>query len=82
MDPAKLRIAKDKVHNNTFALTVLLQKRCQELVTGAKPLIDKPHKSPIETALDEIVEGKIWLGSLEQVMKEKSAAAAAATAAS
>ncbi len=61
MDPKKLREAKKKI-GNTFALTVLLQKRCQELVRGAQKLVDFEAKSPIDLALEEILQGKIWLG--------------------
>lgn len=81
MDSAKLRSAKEKV-GNTFKLTVLLQKRCQELVGGARPLVEERFKSPIETALEEIVQGKIWLDSLPDVLaKRRADAAAEATAA-
>ena len=79
MDPVKLRAAKEKV-GNTFALTVLLQKRCQELVSGAKPLVDERFKSPIDTALEEVVQGKIWLGTIaEEAPASAPAPAAAAT---
>lgn len=61
MDSKKLREAKKKV-GNTFALTVLLQKRCQELVRGSPKLVDSDAKSPIDLALEEILQGKIWLG--------------------
>ncbi|HVY60573.1 MAG TPA: DNA-directed RNA polymerase subunit omega [Planctomycetota bacterium] len=61
MDSKKLREAKKKV-GNTFALTVLLQKRCQELVRGAQKLVDFDAKSPIDLALEEVLQGKIWLG--------------------
>jgi len=61
MDAKKLREAKKKI-GNTFELTVLLQKRCQELVRGAPKLVQADAKSPIDVALEEILEGKIWLG--------------------
>ena len=60
MDAKKLREAKKKI-GNTFALTVLLQKRCQELVRGAQKLVDVDAKSPIDIALEEVLAGKIWL---------------------
>jgi DNA-directed RNA polymerase subunit K/omega len=68
MDPLKLRQARQKV-GNTFALTVLLQKRCQELVRGAKRLVEEDIKNPIDLALEEIVQGRVWLsetGELHQ----------------
>ena len=61
MDPVKLREAKQKI-GNTFELTVLLQKRCQELVRGAPKLIETDLKNPIDIALEEVLAGKIWLG--------------------
>jgi DNA-directed RNA polymerase subunit K/omega len=60
MDQKKLREAKKKI-GNTFALTVLLQKRCQELVRGAPKLVDLDAKHPADIALEEILQGKIWL---------------------
>ncbi|GIW71278.1 MAG: hypothetical protein KatS3mg102_0820 [Planctomycetota bacterium] len=67
MDPVKLRQAKAKL-GNTFALTVLLQKRCQELVRGAKRLVDTPSSNPIDIALEEVIQGKIWLGDSVQAL--------------
>jgi DNA-directed RNA polymerase subunit K/omega len=61
VDSKKLREAKKKI-GNTFALTVLLQKRCQELVRGAQKLVEVDAKSPIDIALEEVLQGKIWLG--------------------
>lgn len=60
MDQKKLREAKKKI-GNTFALTVLLQKRCQELVRGAQKLVEFDAKHPADIALEEILQGKIWL---------------------
>lgn len=95
MDSKKLREAWKKV-GNKFALTVLLQKRCQELVRGSKALVETDKKNPIEIALEEVLAGKIWLGdrpaglpALEpfhtaagaQEKAEKAAAASAAASA-
>ena len=60
MDPKKVRQAKTIVGNN-FELTVLLQKRCQELVRGARKLVDFDSNNLLEIALEEILQGKIWL---------------------
>ena len=62
MDPDKLRLARRKI-GNTFELTVLLQKRCQELVRGAKKLVDLETRNPVDIALEEVVQGKVWLAS-------------------
>jgi DNA-directed RNA polymerase subunit omega len=65
MDAKKLQMAK-QIIGNTFALSVLLQKRCQELVRGAQKLVDLESDSPIDIALEEVVQGKILLGSDEE----------------
>ena len=62
MNQEKLRQAKEKI-GNTFALTVLLQKRCQELVRGAEKLVSCDYPSLQEIALEEILAGKIWLST-------------------
>jgi DNA-directed RNA polymerase subunit K/omega len=79
MDHEKLREAKKKV-GNTFALTVLLQKRCQELVRGAQRLVALDAKNPADIALEEILQGKIWLGEAKKVERAPDAVAAAAAA--
>jgi DNA-directed RNA polymerase omega subunit len=76
MDAKKLREAKKKI-GNTFALTVLLQKRCQELVRGAQKLVEVDAKSPIDIALEEILAGKIWLSERLAVKPEPAAPAPA-----
>ncbi len=72
MDPVKLRQARHKI-GNTFALTVLLQKRCQELVRGAKRLVDTDSKNPIDIALEEVVAGKVWLAESGEVAQSEPA---------
>ena len=42
-----------------FILTAVIQKRWMELMQGARPLIEKPQRSPLETAIQEILEGRI-----------------------
>jgi DNA-directed RNA polymerase subunit K/omega len=69
MDMKKLRAAREKV-GNTFALAVLLQKRCRELVQGAHKLVEFAARSPIEIALEEVIQGKIWLGDRTPGMPE------------
>ena len=80
MDPVKLREAKSKI-GNTFALTVLLQKRCQELVRGAQKLVEVDAKSPIDIALEEVLAGKIWLAERIGPKPEPAAAPAPAMSA-
>ena len=42
-----------------FKLTALIQKRWLELMRGARPLIENKGLSELETAVKEIIEGKI-----------------------
>jgi DNA-directed RNA polymerase subunit K/omega len=53
--------AKEKV-GNTFELTVLIQKRCRELVKGKqRKLVDLESRNPIQIALEEVLQNKIHL---------------------
>ncbi len=44
-----------------FKLTALIQKRLQELIEGARPLVDRgnPPRSDLEIVVAEIMEEKI-----------------------
>ena len=44
-----------------FKLTALIQKRWRELMFGARPLIEPGKRSPLEIAVEEIVQGKIGI---------------------
>jgi len=61
-----------------FKLTALIQKRLQELIEGARPLVDRHNRSELEIVVAEIMEGKIDIDwdacDLEQPehMKKKS----------
>lgn len=48
-----------------FHLTALVQHRVRELMGGARPLIERGHRTDIEVAIDEIMQGKIVIGGLE-----------------
>ncbi len=52
--------------NGRFKLTVLLQKRIQELNQGAQKLVDVEGASLMEIALHEIIAGKISLAPDEE----------------
>lgn len=61
-----------------FKLTVLIQKRVREIIRGASPLVPvTPEMSPIDIALQEILEDKI---SLAEELELKEAAAREASA--
>jgi DNA-directed RNA polymerase subunit omega len=55
-----------------FKLTVLIQKRIQELVRGAAPLVqvDRP-RSLIDVAVEEILQGKVAFEPLEEEPKAR-----------
>lgn len=76
MDLKKLRDARAKI-GSIFELTVLLQKRCRELVRGAQKLVDTAARNPIEIALEEVLQGKIWLGARPPGLPEPVVAPAA-----
>jgi DNA-directed RNA polymerase subunit omega len=44
-----------------FKLTALIQKRWRDLMFGARPLIEPGKRSPLEIAVEEIVQGKIGI---------------------
>ena len=44
-----------------FMLTALIQKRLQELIEGARPLVDRHGRSDLEIVVAEIMEEKITL---------------------
>ena len=51
-----------KLVGGRFKLSTLLQKRVRELTRGAPPLIEKAHRDPVMTAIEELKAGKIELG--------------------
>ena len=61
MDLKKVEDAEEKLDIARFLVSSLLQKRAQELVRGAPPLVDTRSDNPIAIALDEILEGRITL---------------------
>ena len=42
-----------------FKLTALIQRRWQELIDGARPLIERQGRNDLELAIAEIMEDKI-----------------------
>jgi DNA-directed RNA polymerase subunit omega len=56
------RLKGDEVINKfgpRFRLASALQKRWLELMQGARPLVNKPGFTPLETAIEELLEGRI-----------------------
>ncbi len=53
-----------------FKLTTLVQLRVRELMDGARPLVDRKGRNDIEIAIEEVLEGKIALGSASEDEQE------------
>ncbi len=56
------RLKSDEVINKfggRFRLASALQKRWLELMQGARPLVNKPGATALETAIEELLEGRI-----------------------
>ncbi len=52
-----------------FKLCVLIQRRLEQLMDGARPLIEREGRSDLELVIEEIVQDKItiqWLDQLEE----------------
>lgn len=84
MDIQRWDRAKEKV-GNVFELTVLIQKRVRELVKERqRPLVDFTHRNPIQIALEEVLQDKIYLAPPppppSEVQSEPGPAPAAAAA--
>lgn len=42
-----------------FKLAAMIQKRWLELLQGSRPMVEAPGRTPIETVLEEIRQGKL-----------------------
>jgi len=42
-----------------FKLTALIQRRLEELIEGARPLVDRNGRTDLEVVIDEILHDKI-----------------------
>lgn len=52
----------DKV-GGRFKLCVLIQRRLEELMDGARPLVERDGRSDLELVIEEIMQDKITIGS-------------------
>ncbi len=50
----------DKV-GGRFKLTALIQRRLQQLVEGARPLVEREGRTDLEIVIEEILQDKITL---------------------
>ena len=56
------KIDKGKImEKNKYLLVVMVGKRANQLIAGAKPLIKTKSKNPVAIAMEEIREGKVYL---------------------
>lgn len=46
-----------------FRLCSLIQHRLRELLDGARPLVERNGRSDLELVIDEIMQGKIAIGT-------------------
>ena len=49
----------DVVGGNRFALVLLANKRCRQLMAGARPLLENDKNKPAVLSLREIASGKV-----------------------
>ena len=47
-----------------FKWTALIQHRLQELVGGARPLVERDGRTDLELVIEEILQDKITIGGL------------------
>ena len=76
MDLKKLNEA-EKLVGGKFKLSTLMQKRLVELMRGAPKLVNGGSTSLHEIVIEEILQGKIWLGEATEETLEGEAPAAA-----
>ncbi len=60
MEVAKIEEASKKV-GGYYKLSILVQQRVKELVSGSAPLVELKSNDPVEIALEEIIQGKVQL---------------------
>ena len=53
-----------------FKLTALIQRRLEELIEGARPLVDRAGRSDLEVVIEEILTDKITLEFLSETDSE------------
>jgi DNA-directed RNA polymerase subunit omega len=56
------RLKSDEVINKfggRFKLASAIQKRWLELMQGARPLVNKPGATPLEIAIEELLDGRV-----------------------
>lgn len=49
-----------------FRLASSIQRRWLELMQGARPLVARPGRTPLETAVEEMLEGRVEMYTPEK----------------
>jgi len=62
----------DKV-GGRFKLTALIQRRLQQLVEGARPLVERDGRTDLEIVIEEILQDKITLSYDEDASAKRAA---------
>ena len=57
------------MEKNKYLLTMMIAKRANQLIAGAKPLIKTKFKKPVTIALQEIEAGKVYLKKKKDLEK-------------
>ena len=55
--------------NNKYLLATMVAKRTKQLRSGAKPLVESKNKKFIIVALEEIMEGKVFIKEKKEPLK-------------
>jgi DNA-directed RNA polymerase subunit K/omega len=73
MDLTKVEQAEKLLGVGRFEISALIQKRVQELIRGAPPLVRVKSDNPIEIALAEVLQGLVTLerGSDEDILSDE-----------
>jgi len=57
----------DKV-GGRFKLCVLIQRRLEDLMDGARPLVEREGRSDLELVIEEIMQDKITVGTVDELV--------------
>ncbi len=49
-----------EINNSRYALCVMVSKRARTLIDGKETKLKKPLAKPVTTALEEVMEKKVW----------------------
>lgn len=49
-----------EINNSRYALCVMVSKRARMLIDGKDTKLKKPKAQPVTTALEEVMEKKVW----------------------